>query len=157
MRWNRHQLFVIQQPLLCVCLSISVVSLIWCCLSFTSTQISSTMAISATITSTCAKKSRSRYRLCVPPCRRNSITVVDTHSLCIVCLRAEHAESALGGADFPLCEAFVTAYACSQRAFFEESFHLRSSRCRPCSFFHPERGLEAPPVFLQGGGRGGRQ
>ncbi len=30
--------FFIQQPLLCVCLSISVVSLIWCCLSFTSTQ-----------------------------------------------------------------------------------------------------------------------
>ncbi len=48
MWWNRRQLFVIQQPLLCVCLSISVVSLIWCCLSFTSTRISSTMAISAT-------------------------------------------------------------------------------------------------------------
>ncbi len=30
--------FVIQQPLLCVFLSIYVVSLIWCCLSFTSTQ-----------------------------------------------------------------------------------------------------------------------
>ncbi len=38
MWWNRRQLFVIQHPLLCVCLSISVVSPIWCCLSFTSTQ-----------------------------------------------------------------------------------------------------------------------
>ncbi len=37
--WNRHQLFVIQQQLLCVCLPFSIVSLILCCLSLTSTQI----------------------------------------------------------------------------------------------------------------------
>ncbi len=37
------------------------------------------------------------YRLCVPSCPR-SITGGDTHSLCVVCLGAKHAESALKGA-----------------------------------------------------------
>ncbi|KAI2650236.1 UDP-2,3-diacylglucosamine hydrolase [Labeo rohita] len=39
-------------------------------------------------------KSRSRYRLCVPPCKRY-ITSGDTHSMCVVCLGAEHTVSAL--------------------------------------------------------------
>ncbi len=42
-------------------------------------------------------ESRSRFRLCVPPCPRY-ITSGDTHSLCVVCLGAKHAESALEGA-----------------------------------------------------------
>ncbi len=40
-------------------------------------------------------ESRSRFRLCVPPCPRY-ITSGDTHSLCVVCLGVKHAESALG-------------------------------------------------------------
>ncbi len=39
-------------------------------------------------------KSRSRYRLCVPPCPRY-ITSGDTHSLCVVCLGVKHAGSRL--------------------------------------------------------------
>ncbi len=40
--------------------------------------------------------SRSRFRLCVPPCPRY-IMCGDTHSLCVVCLGVKHAESALEG------------------------------------------------------------
>ncbi|KAI2645959.1 Retrovirus-related Pol polyprotein from transposon 17.6 [Labeo rohita] len=35
-------------------------------------------------------ESRPRFRLCVPPCKRY-ITSGDTHSMCVVCLGAEHA------------------------------------------------------------------
>ncbi len=40
--------------------------------------------------------SRSRFRLCVPPCPCY-ITSGDTHKLCVACLGAKHAESALEG------------------------------------------------------------
>ncbi len=42
-------------------------------------------------------KSKQQFRLCVPPCPRY-ITGGDAHSLCVVCLGAKHAESALEGA-----------------------------------------------------------
>ncbi|KAL0167364.1 hypothetical protein M9458_039208, partial [Cirrhinus mrigala] len=40
------------------------------------------------------------FRACVPPCPR-FITGTDTHALCVVCLGAEHAATALEGADCP--------------------------------------------------------
>ncbi len=68
-------------------------------------KLSSTMAIQ------CKKpppknehlcESRLHYGLCVPPCK--CISAGDTHSLCVFCLRAEHAKSALEGA----CGAFFS-------------------------------------------------
>ncbi len=85
------------------------VSVDLCCESylvlFVPTQslgISSTMSKSAEKTKHLGE-SRLHYRLCIPPCKRY-FTAGDTHSLCVVCLRAEQPESALEGADCPLCE-----------------------------------------------------
>ncbi|KAL0183577.1 hypothetical protein M9458_019273, partial [Cirrhinus mrigala] len=64
-------------------------------------------------------KSEPRYRQCVPPCSR-FIPRGDTHSLCVVCLGADHAESALEGADCPHCERFSLRALRSRRALFEE-------------------------------------
>ncbi|KAL0203743.1 hypothetical protein M9458_001761, partial [Cirrhinus mrigala] len=64
-------------------------------------------------------QSGSRYRLCVPPCK-HYITSGDTHSICVVCLGAEHAESALEGADCPHCELLPLRTLRSQKALFEE-------------------------------------
>ncbi|KAL0190937.1 hypothetical protein M9458_013635, partial [Cirrhinus mrigala] len=64
-------------------------------------------------------KSEPRYRPCVPPCSR-FIPSGDTHSLCVVCLGADHAESALEGADCPHCKRFSLRALCSRRALFEE-------------------------------------
>ena len=64
-------------------------------------------------------ESGSRFKLCVPPCSRY-ITSGDTHSLCVVCLGAEHAESALEGADCPHCEQLPLRTLRSRRALFEE-------------------------------------
>ncbi|KAI2644503.1 Spindle and kinetochore-associated protein 1 [Labeo rohita] len=60
-----------------------------------------------------------RYRLCVPPCKRY-ITSGDTHSMCVVCLGAEHAASALEGADCPHCEDLPLRTLRSGRDLFEE-------------------------------------
>ncbi|XP_052431390.1 sodium channel subunit beta-2 isoform X1 [Carassius gibelio] len=62
---------------------------------------------------------KSLYRLCVPPCLRY-ITGGDTHSLCVVCLGAKHAELALEGADCPHCERMWVRLLPSQGALFEE-------------------------------------
>ncbi len=59
------------------------------------------------------------YRLCVSPCSRY-ITSGDTHSLCVVCLGAKRAESALEGADCPHCERLPLRTLCSPKALFEE-------------------------------------
>ncbi len=64
-------------------------------------------------------ESRSRYRMCVPPCPRY-ITSGDTHSLCVVCLGVKHADSALEGADCPRCERLPLCTLRSQKALFEE-------------------------------------
>ncbi|KAL0177142.1 hypothetical protein M9458_026036, partial [Cirrhinus mrigala] len=61
----------------------------------------------------------SRYKLCVPPCKRY-ITSGDTHSMCVVCLVAEHAASALEGADCPHCELLPLRTLRSRKALFEE-------------------------------------
>ncbi len=60
-----------------------------------------------------------RFRLCVPPCPR-FITSGDAHSLCVACLGAEHARSALEGADCPHCVRLSMRTLRSRRALFEE-------------------------------------
>ncbi|KAI2647410.1 Transposon Ty3-G Gag-Pol polyprotein [Labeo rohita] len=60
-----------------------------------------------------------RFTLCVPPCKRY-ITSGDTHSMCVVCLGAEHAMSALERADCPHCEALPLRVLRSRKALFEE-------------------------------------
>ncbi|KAL0181749.1 hypothetical protein M9458_024155, partial [Cirrhinus mrigala] len=57
--------------------------------------------------------------LCVPPCKRY-ITSGDTHSMCVVCLGAEHPMSALEGADCPHCELLPLRVLRSRKALFEE-------------------------------------
>ncbi len=64
-------------------------------------------------------ESRSRYRLCVPPCPRY-ITSRDTHSLCVVCLGVKHTKSALEGAGCPHCERLPLRTLRSRRVLFEE-------------------------------------
>ncbi|KAI2647309.1 Transposon Ty3-G Gag-Pol polyprotein [Labeo rohita] len=60
-----------------------------------------------------------RFTLCVPPCKRY-ITSGDTHSMCVVCLGAEHAMSALERTDCPHCEALPLRVLRSRKALFEE-------------------------------------
>ncbi|KAL0173153.1 hypothetical protein M9458_033464, partial [Cirrhinus mrigala] len=57
--------------------------------------------------------------LCVPPCKRY-ITSGDTHSMCVVCLGAEHAMSTHQGADCPHCELLPLRTLRSRKALFEE-------------------------------------
>ncbi len=62
---------------------------------------------------------KERFRLCVSPCPR-FITGGDTHNLCIAWMGAEHARSALEGADCPHCLCMSMRKLRSQRALFEE-------------------------------------
>ncbi|KAI2653767.1 Transposon Ty3-G Gag-Pol polyprotein [Labeo rohita] len=64
-------------------------------------------------------KSGPRFTLCVPPCKRY-ITSGDTHSMCVVCLGAEHAMSAFERTDCPHCEALPLRVLRSRKALFEE-------------------------------------
>ncbi|KAI2654754.1 Transposon Ty3-G Gag-Pol polyprotein [Labeo rohita] len=64
-------------------------------------------------------KSKPRYKPCVPPCSR-FILSGDTHGLCMVCLGADHAESALEGADCPHCERLPLRALRSRKALFKE-------------------------------------
>ncbi|MCI4377585.1 hypothetical protein PGIGA_G00205140 [Pangasianodon gigas] len=64
-------------------------------------------------------ESGQRFRLCVPPCPRY-ITGRDTHSLCVACLGAEHAQSALEGAGCAHCECLPLRALRSRWALFEE-------------------------------------
>ncbi len=105
MRWNGRQLFVTKQPLLCMCLSFSVVILIWSCLSLTSTQIKLHNGYK------CKKNPKKlalvREQIALRAVRSSLqmyFSAGDTHSLCVFCLRAEHAKSALEGA----CGAFFS-------------------------------------------------
>ncbi len=76
----------------CVSQDICSVSLIYCCLSsYTSIQNSS---MTKATFKTNKGKSRSRCRLCVPPCPCY-IPSRDTYSLCVVLLWVKHAQSAL--------------------------------------------------------------
>ncbi len=64
-------------------------------------------------------ESGSQYRQCVTPCPR-FITSGDTHSLCVVCLGAKHAESALEGAGCLHCERLPIHTLRSRRTLFKE-------------------------------------
>ncbi|KAI2667130.1 Transposon Ty3-G Gag-Pol polyprotein [Labeo rohita] len=59
------------------------------------------------------------FRACVPPCP-HYITSGDTHALCVVCLGAGHAASALERADCPHCDLLPMRTLCSRKALFEE-------------------------------------
>ncbi len=59
------------------------------------------------------------FRLCVSPCP-HFITGGDTHIFCFACLGAEHARSALEGADCPHCVRMSMRTLRSRRALFEE-------------------------------------
>ncbi len=62
-------------------------------------------------------KSEAQYKQCVPPCKR-FLCAGDTHSLCVLCLGARHAEAALEGADCPLCESLPLRVLRSRKALF---------------------------------------
>ncbi len=64
-------------------------------------------------------ESKSQYKQCVPPCKRY-LCAGDTHSLCVVCLGARHAEAALEGADCPHCESLPLRMLRSRKAIFSE-------------------------------------
>ncbi|KAL0165643.1 hypothetical protein M9458_037487, partial [Cirrhinus mrigala] len=54
---------------------------------------------------------------CVPPCSRY-ISSGDTHALCVACLGAEHAASALEGGDCPHCDVLPMRLLHSRKALF---------------------------------------
>ena len=87
-------------------------------------------------------ESGSRFKLCVPPCSRY-ITSGDTHSLCVVCLGAEHAESALEGADCPHCEQLPLRTLRSRRALFEVGAFSSIPRGAGPAFAEAERQLHS--------------
>ncbi len=87
-------------------------------------------------------ESRSRYRLCFPPCP-HYITSGDTHSLCVVCLGAKHAESALEEADCPHCERLPLHTFCSPKALFEEGAFTSVLRGACPAFSKAERRLRS--------------
>ncbi|KAL1269008.1 hypothetical protein QQF64_031297 [Cirrhinus molitorella] len=64
--------------------------------------------------------SEQHFRSCIPPCTR-FISPGDTHDLCVVCLRAEHAQSALEKADCYDCELLPLRVLRSRLAVFDES------------------------------------
>ncbi len=197
--------FVIQQPL-CVCLSISVGAYFcWLCLTDTQDELHDSYKCKVILA---LGECGSHYRLCVPPCKRKAFSAGDTHSLCVVCLRAGQAESALEGADCP-CKnkkrhcvlalggvLWVRAFTCILHGagpfrgeqggeqggalaalvgiadgsgrhedgwvlifFFSHQIQrpLSGFGSPPCGSFPPERGLDALPAFLRGGGCGGRR
>ncbi len=102
-RWNQHQLSVIQ---LALCVS---VSLIWCCLSVIMPK--------SQYKAKHEGESKSQYKQCVPPCKRY-LCAGDTLGLCVVCLEARHAEVALEGADCPHCESLPLRIFHSRKALF---------------------------------------
>ncbi len=57
------------------------------------------------------------YKQCVPPCKR-FLCAGDTHSLCVLCLGARHAEAALEGADCSLCESLPLRVLHFRKALF---------------------------------------
>ncbi len=84
------------------------VHFIYCCLSL----ILYIMATSK------QESDRQCFRLCASPCPR-FITGGDTHSLCVACLGAKHARSALEGADCSHCVRMSMRSLHSRRALFE--------------------------------------
>ncbi|KAI2658583.1 Transposon Ty3-G Gag-Pol polyprotein [Labeo rohita] len=67
------------------------------------------------------------FRACVPPCL-HYITSGDTHALCVVCLGAEHAESAFEKADCTHCDLLPMRTLRSRKALFEEGAFTSAPR-----------------------------
>ncbi len=63
-------------------------------------------------------ESSSRFRSRVPPCGRYMVPG-DTHDLCVVCMGAEHARSALEGADCVHCERLSMHFLRSRKDLFD--------------------------------------
>ncbi|KAI2668352.1 Transposon Ty3-G Gag-Pol polyprotein [Labeo rohita] len=61
--------------------------------------------------------SKPGFRACVPPCSRY-ISSGDTHALCVACMGAEHAASALEGGDCPHCDVLPMRVLRSRKALF---------------------------------------
>ncbi|KAI2661633.1 Transposon Ty3-G Gag-Pol polyprotein [Labeo rohita] len=61
--------------------------------------------------------SKPGFRACVPPCSRY-ISSGDTHALCVACLGAEHAASALERSDCPHCDALPMRLLRSRKDLF---------------------------------------
>ncbi|KAI2657343.1 Transposon Ty3-G Gag-Pol polyprotein [Labeo rohita] len=78
--------------------------------------------------------SKPGFRACVPPCSRY-ISSGDTHALCVACLGAEHAASALEGGDCPHCDVLSMRLLRSQKALFsvEGAFTSVPHRSGPAS------------------------
>ncbi len=72
-------------------------------------------------------ESSSRFRSCAPPCICY-IVPGDTHDLCVVCLGAEHARSALEGAVCVHCER-LQMHLLRSRKGFHQCFPQCWSRC----------------------------
>ncbi len=53
----------------------------------------------------------------------------DTHDLCVVCLGAEHARSALEGADCVHCESLPVHSLCSRKVLFDTKGAFTSVSC----------------------------
>ncbi|XP_056596267.1 uncharacterized protein LOC130414411 [Triplophysa dalaica] len=71
--------------------------------------------------------SEKSFRHCAPPCSR-FITSNDTHDLCVVCLGAEHAQSALEGADCEACGLLPQRTLRSRLALFDKHGQVRAPR-----------------------------
>ncbi len=89
-------------------------------------KMSSNMSISTAKTKHLGKN-RSHYRLCVPPYKR-CISAGDTHSLCVVCLGAKHAESVLERAGCLHCERLLRCALRLCSAIFAERAFARIPR-----------------------------
>ncbi len=127
MRLNRFQLFVIQQPLLCVCWSFSVLSLIWCCLSLKSTQIKLHDGYTYNKTSTWARAD------CITGCVFLHANIFlfwgYTQSACYLIESRAHRVSSWWSW-LPACGAFFHCVCMSSEAFSSwVSLHLSSLRC----------------------------
>ncbi|XP_067278254.1 uncharacterized protein [Pseudorasbora parva] len=84
----------------------------------------------------------SNFRKCVPPCPRY-ITGGDTHSLCVACLGAQHAQAALEGAACEHCERLPLRTLRSRRALFEEGASARVPRGSGPAAAEAERRLQS--------------
>ncbi len=65
------------------------------------------------------ERNKAHYRRCVPPCK-HYMSTGDTHSLCVVCLRARHAESALEGGNNAHWKPLPLPLLRSRKVLFDE-------------------------------------
>ncbi len=155
MRCCQRQLSVIQQSFLCVSHGLCSVSLIYCCLSsYNSSNIQSSSLSKPRKKKAKTKhkgESRSRYRLCVLPCphyiKRMGIYTVCAWSDWERSMQSRLSRGLTGGNEDGRAPIFFLSH--------QIQCPLSGIGSPPRSFFLPEKGLDALPVFLRGGGHGG--